>query len=143
MVLTAAAGETVTSTQHGTSFTYTAPTPFTSTHVTVDNGVNVHVVPKEPPTGATAADNLHIGVEDGEVKIQLWGSSSWASGANLVPQITALPTGGHLYVVDYGSTTSVDEAEKIVAVGQLVTSAGRYVRYVPNPDGASSGPGIP
>ena len=32
---------------------------------------------------------------------------------------------------------------RIVAAGQLVTSAGRYVRYVPSPHGASSGRGIP
>ena len=71
------------------------------------------------------------------------GSSSWASGAELVPKITALPTGGDLYVVNYDSTTSVDEAHRIVAAGQLVTSAGRYVRYVPSLHGASSGPGVP
>ena len=100
-------------------------------------------MPKEPPTGARAADNLHTGLEDRAFNIQLWGYSSWASGADLVPKITALPTGGKLYVVNYDSTTSVDEADRIVAAGQLVTSTGRYVRYVPNPDGASSGRGIP
>ena len=93
LVLTAAAGETVTSTQHGTSFSYTAPTPFPSTHVAVDGGVTIHVVPKAAPTGAAAASNVHRGVEDRAINIQLWGKSSWAPGSALVPKITALPTG--------------------------------------------------
>jgi len=143
LVLTAAAGETVTSTQHGTSFSFTAPTPFPSTHVAVDGGVTIHVVPKAAPTGAAAASNVHRGVEDRAINIQLWGKSSWAPGSALVPKITALPTGGVLYVVQDASATSVEQADRIVTAGQSVPSAARYVRYVPNPDGASSGPGVP
>ena len=86
---------------------------------------------------------MYTGVEDSAYTYQLWGESSWAAGKDLVPKITQLPTGGKLYVVDAADSSTVDAATEITAVGQLVTSYSRYVRYVPAQDGASSGAGVP
>ena len=139
IVLTAAAGETVTSSKYGVNFTYTAPTPFTVTNVSIQSGKTFHVVPKTPPTGATAAYSKRTGVEDIPLNVQLWGGCEWAAGSLLVPKIKVLPVGGSLHVVEF--KTSTDLTNQIETVGHNVTSLGRYVRYVPNVDAASASVG--
>ena len=55
VVVAAAAGESVSITEHGASYSHTAPSPFTATHVASSNGVTIHVVPKTAPTGPDAS----------------------------------------------------------------------------------------
>ena len=139
IVLTAAAGESVSSSEYGETFTYTAPTPFNVTYTEDLGGKTFHVVPKTPPTGATAAYSKKSGLEDTALNVHLWGGCEWAAGSSLVPKIKVLPTGGALYVIEF--KTSTDLSKKIENVDDLVTSLGRYVRYVPNVDAASASVG--
>ena len=136
-VVYATAGETISITYSGTTCSYTAPSPFTTTATSTCGGSAVHVLPKVAPTSAAQAagqaGSLYTSVstlEDQAVNFQLVTDTTYAGG--IQPVIATLPTSGTLYQIPNRASTST--ATPITTAGTAVTGFGRYVRYVSNPN---------
>eukprot|EP00966_Prymnesium_polylepis_P059907 1389651-Prymnesium_polylepis.1 len=132
LVISADAGETISVSAHGSSFVYTAPTPFGATQTLTATGgdgasMAVHVMPRVTPQVPSPSDLVFTVLEDGALWMRPTGRSTLDRAATV--RITMLPFSGTLYdaVSDRATASTV-----INTANQSIV--GPYVKYVPNLD---------
>jgi hypothetical protein len=138
-VVAAAANQQVSLARLGIANTsVTAPSPLTSTavlNITAADAsgqtlaVAIHIVPLVPPSPGRqlSSDRKIRVVEDGIVKLQLWGSNT--AGLRMQPVICEVPRSGHLW--------ELDDAYRQISIrrdGQQVVGAAGWVYYQPAED---------
>lgn len=139
VVVTAAAGETITINEYGVATTYTAPASFSSTASFASGAKTVHVVPRLAPTPTTLAQHRSFTAqEDSSVLMSLSGSSDVASGFGMTATITKLPAKGSLYLLSSHQLKNSPEAANLVSAAGTAVPNPRAVQYVPALNGEGS-----
>ena len=136
LVLWTTAGSTISGNAYSIAYSYSAPSPFTTTQVvaTTDTSgaaATLHVLQQVAPSVSTTT-TTRTGLEDASISYQLHGSSPL--GLEMTAVVSRLPAKGSLFEVPTGDSTVRDSP--ITAVGQVVLSrrpaAAPVARYAPS-----------